>query len=730
MSGTTISGTTVVSSGQTVSGATVTSGGKLEVASGGTVSAITVSSGGIEGVLPGGVADGGVVLSGGIGLFEGTVSGLTVSGIGIVASGAQMTGTTIASGGEIADGYKIGLTTYTGGAMSVTNIDGGTLLVSSGGVVTSNNVTSGGALTVTSGGVASASIVDTGQLELTGGGRAVGVTLNVSGHENVLSGGAASGTTVNNGGAQSITSGGSASGNVVNSGGVQLVLSGGTATGNTINAGGTQLVGYVGGSVNSAGGTAITTLLDGGSQTVFHGGVASATTAENGGIEYVSSGGTATGTTLGVNGGMVIEAGATITGPIDFTGAGATLVLQGVTTLSNVISGFDAAGVGEDDAILLAGAAGAGAGTATLGTNNVLSVTDGSVSYQVQLDPAQSFAGDTFVVSAGLVTAQAVCFAAGTRILTETGPVAVEDLAVGDRVIAHGGRCAPIQWIGRRTLDARRHPRPELIWPVRIEAGAITDGVPARDLYVSPDHALYLDGLLVPAKALVNGTTIAQVERRHVDYFHLELDRHDVVFAEGLPTETYLETGNRGFFSGEAGQARVLHPDFAQTLREREGYAPFAEAGAAVTALRRKIVARAGAVETTGDPGIVATIGARTVAVTRVGAACWRVAVPTSGDVRLTSRTLVPAHLDAGSEDRRVLGLDVAALETEAGRIDLGDARLTAGWHRAEDGHRWTRGDAVIPAALLKGARSLTIRLASAPLYPVVRERRRVTARR
>lgn len=141
------------------------------------------------------------------------------------------------------------------------------------------------------------------------------------------------------------------------------------------------------------------------------------------------------------------------------------------------------------------------------------------------------------------------CFAAGTRIATPQGEVPVEALHPGDLVRSAFGGTVPIEWIGRRTLRAAAMRNPAAIFPIRIAASAITPGVPTRDLFVSPDHALYLDGVLVPAGLLVNGSTITRVPVEEVTYLHLELPQHDVVLAEGALCESYLDTGNRAEFN-------------------------------------------------------------------------------------------------------------------------------------------------------------------------------------
>ena len=116
-------------------------------------------------------------------------------------------------------------------------------------------------------------------------------------------------------------------------------------------------------------------------------------------------------------------------------------------------------------------------------------------------------AGGTLVTQTSTVP----CYAAGTRIATEAGEVPVETLRPGDRVRTAAGRLAPVVWVGRTRIDLRRHPAPRAAAPVRIEAGALADGLPRRDLLVSPDHALAVAGQLIPARLLANGASIASV---------------------------------------------------------------------------------------------------------------------------------------------------------------------------------------------------------------------------
>jgi hypothetical protein len=188
-------------------------------------------------------------------------------------------------------------------------------------------------------------------------------------------------------------------------------------------------------------------------------------------------------------------------------------------------------------------------------------------------------------------TVSPACFLAGTRILTTRGEVAVEDLRRDDRIMTVSGEDRPLIWRGSRTIDCKQHKHPRNVWPVRIARDAIASGQPARDLFVSPDHAVFLDGMLIPARCLVNGKTIVQVPMGHVEYFHVELDRHDVLWAEGLPAESYLDTGDRDAFDN--GTCPIALPaDYIARVWEAAGYAPLVVGGAGLASVRHHLNAR------------------------------------------------------------------------------------------------------------------------------------------
>jgi hypothetical protein len=274
--------------------------------------------------------------------------------------------------------------------------------------------------------------------------------------------------------------------------------------------------------------------------------------------------------------------------------AGAHWLISGTATAlaaKQVISGFE-----QGDTIVLAGFS---ASSDSFVTNTGLKLISGS-SIET-LDITGSFTTANFLVSSsGTVTtialnATAPCFVAGTRILTPRGEIPVEALVIGEAVITLGGEDRPIIWIGHRTIDLARHPHPARVQPIRIAADSLGDNVPHRELQLSPDHALLIDGALVPAQLLLNGLTIRQdiggSKAGQVTYYHVELDRHSVIFAENTAVESYLETGNRNAFENAGGEI-VLHPDFSEMIRSERSCAALLLEGEALEAIRSRNLKR------------------------------------------------------------------------------------------------------------------------------------------
>lgn len=141
------------------------------------------------------------------------------------------------------------------------------------------------------------------------------------------------------------------------------------------------------------------------------------------------------------------------------------------------------------------------------------------------------------------------CFGRGTLIRTVHGEAPVEELANGALVMTTNG-ALPVKWVGRQTFrrnaSASWHPS---VVPIRVSRFAIDNRTPQRDLYLSQEHSLLIDGVLIPAKHLVNGRSIAFDEdaemSKTIEYFCVEFNNHEVIFAEGTAAESFRYTGGQ-----------------------------------------------------------------------------------------------------------------------------------------------------------------------------------------
>ncbi|MDA8249871.1 MAG: Hint domain-containing protein [Rhodospirillales bacterium] len=327
--------------------------------------------------------------------------------------------------------------------------------------------------------------------------------------------------------------------------------------------------------------------------------------------------------------------------------------------------------------------------------------------------------GEGFLASPATASADAAkpCFCAGTGIATGHGTVPVEALRPGDAVRTASGRLAVVRWVGQRTVTQAGRAAPDAVAPVRIAAHALAPGLPRRDVRLSPDHAVFVDGVLIPAYLLVNGATIRRDPAvARVTYVHIELDRHDILLADGLPAESYLDTGNRGQFDRECGVRPLYEVQSADPLAATRaayaarGCATLHLGGDAVAGAHRRLAARA---ETLGwtlaqDPAVTVTADDRPLSPLPAADGEWAFAIAAGArEVRIRSRRFVPYQMDATRPDGRCLGVPLV-LHADGAASAMTYAE---GWHAAEAGHgwRWTDGDARLRIA--PGAGAVLLRL-------------------
>ena len=275
------------------------------------------------------------------------------------------------------------------------------------------------------------------------------------------------------------------------------------------------------------------------------------------------------------------------TGEIEFQ----TGFRPGITTTQHISN------IAQGDQIVFSGADFTG-DTVSLSRSGELTVTNGDGATVLTMDNISMAHGatPTFHAFGDTIEATAACYVSGTRILTPSGETPIEELAIGDLVITRSGEAKPIKWIGRRSYQRRFMAGNRDLLPIRFTTGALADGEPSRDLDVSPKHAMFIDGLLVPAEMLLNGINVCQLEDvESVEYFHLELAAHDVIFANGTASETFVDCDSRGMFHNAIDYARRYPDDPGPAW---QFCAPRVEAAsAALVDIRARLMTRSGSTE-------------------------------------------------------------------------------------------------------------------------------------
>jgi antigen 43 len=344
------------------------------------------------------------------------------------------------------------------------------------------------------------------------------------------------------------------------------------------------------------------------------------------------------------------------------------------------------------------------------------------------------------------------CFKDGVRIRTARGDVPVESIVADEEVmVVRDGQhtLESVTWVGHSYIDLARHDRPENAAPIRFRKDAIADDQPERDLIVSPEHCFFIDGVLVPAKLLVNGgSIISERDHRPFTYHHIELETHGILLAENTPTESYLDTGNRSSFDN-ADVPRKLHPDFTVDATSSrwltDACAPLAQVPGDVAPIWERLAERSQTigypipdVTTVEDPDLHLLADGKVIRPMSDRDSRHVFAVPANvKSVSLVSRFCIPADkMIAGQRDTRRLGVSVNWIAIRNGDretvIPSDHPGLTDGWNEAEqssDGSwRWTDGNAALPWDNNTEASIVTVRCSMVDSYPVYDEKTRLVA--
>ncbi|MDE2318932.1 MAG: Hint domain-containing protein [Rhodospirillales bacterium] len=387
--------------------------------------------------------------------------------------------------------------------------------------------------------------------------------------------------------------------------------------------------------------------------------------------------------------------------PVSFTGTSALLVVDDAAT---GLPGI--AGMSSFDAVDLVGIA-----------PSLVSIAPGMVEIlNSQGSIAQAFAVATsgtalpgLAVSAdgsggSLITmgGELPCYARGTSILTPQGYRPVETLRPGDPVINAAGERRPVRWVGWRTMDlglqSAKSAKPVIIMP-----GAFGPGKPFKMLRLSPLHCVYAQGVLIPVVHLINGATILRDETSPaMTYYHLELDRHDIMLAEGLECESYFCNANRG----------QLYHELGRRTPARRPFAPNITSGARLAAVRRylhELALKAGF--TPGYMPRLRAVSGGMNALPRFSRhgnghyASFSFAEPVRS-FTLLSPASSPADTNPDSEDRRELGLCLG---------EMRGLTLGQGWlpRAAGDAGIWMSRQAEI--SLARARRQIRLPVAAVP---------------
>ena len=426
-------------------------------------------------------------------------------------------------------------------------------------------------------------------------------------------------------------------------------------------------------------------------------------------VTIIGSGGSAPYEILGGTGGTTFYDSTSLGGSIAFGGGANTIAgsdsspLQG-NWLIDVGSGEPT----DTDFIVL----GSGVDTVQAGAAIVLGGGPGTVITDSNTDTLSSTV---------TVDGPAPCFLRGTLIRTPLGETPVETLSVGDRIVKLSGSVQSITWIGIGRKRVTRGQR-SAATPVLVRKGALGDNVPHRDLRITKGHSLFLEGVLIPVECLINHRSIAWDDHaQEVELYHIELDTHEVLLANGAPAESYRDDGNRWLFQNATPELQ---------FSPQPPCAPLLTDGPIVDCIWQRLLGRAGPRASwplTQDADLYLLVdGGRVDAVEHRenGTHVFRLR-SRPRNVLLRSRAAIPQELGI-ARDPRMLGVAVHRIVLAQARrqrcIEADSILLTEGYHAFEptNDFRWTDGNAVVPHGLfakMDGPAMLMVQLGATTQY-------------
>lgn len=718
-----------------VSGITVSSGGVASLASSVSSSAYTVSAGGL---ISAGASTvyGGINTSTNVTALTGVWSAVLVDGKTIYQSGADANIKRVNGPVALDDDAQLYITN--GATASGVEDAGGALgyiYVSSGGTLADSKITYD-LVTVYAGGKTTGNTFEGNAGSYVANyGTSINDTYNTKSNSTSLayfySGASISSAIVADGTTLSAYDSVTVDGIIVSSGGVASLASSISNSAYTVSAGGlisagaSTVYGGVGTSTNVAALTGIwsAVLVDG--TTVYQSATGTSVTTVSGPIA------------LDDNAILYVTNGATASGIEDAGGALGYIYVNSGGTLADSKITYDLVTVyagGKTTGNTFAGYAGSYVANFGSSINDTYSTEGPSASYAYFYSGASisgatvnkgaslnAYVGSTLdkitVSSGGTVTTGVTCFLSGSMIRTPVGDVAIEKIKIGDEVSVFDWKnnaqiTSQVVWIGIQELKVNSNVcEQEAGFPVRVLRNAIADGVPYKDMLITPEHCLFFQDRFVPVRMLVNGRSIFYDRSfTHYTYYHIETEQHSVIWADGMLTESYLDTGNRGGFR-QNGTVVLFDTKTNNEVRswKTDGAAPLDVLRDFVEPLYYSLSKRNGS-DMTPPPLPNLTNEADLHLVTQTGQKIFPARCKGQENIfmlpkgiqkiRIVSRSSRPCDtIGPFVDDRRFLGVLV-------GKITLFDGQSLmevkthikkekmSGWHDIESSCRWTNGNA------------------------------------